>query len=202
MTSVDARTKLVAAAERLFATHGIDGVSLRRIATAAGQRNVAATHYHFGDKRNLITVIFTRHLDRLGERREELRHAVGADRDLRRHAEVLVRPLAELAARPGSHYVRFCARLYDHVGRSFEALCAYGPPDGAVQMTTDVGHLLAERLPEPLVTQRLELALRLGVTGVADLEARFQETGPDEQRLAWLIDAITGVLSAPSTLDL
>src|ERR687892_231101 len=42
--------RLIAAAESLFATHGIDGVSLREINRAAGARNASALQYHFGDR--------------------------------------------------------------------------------------------------------------------------------------------------------
>ncbi len=41
-------------AQRLFASRGIDGVTVREIATAAGQKNPAAVGYHFGSKEALI----------------------------------------------------------------------------------------------------------------------------------------------------
>ena len=50
--------RLVLAAERLFALHGIDGVSLRQIASEAGSANNSAVHYHFGSKEGLIGAIF------------------------------------------------------------------------------------------------------------------------------------------------
>ena len=49
------------AAEQLFAQQGVDRVSLREIAIAAGQRNVSAATYHFGSKRELIEAILERH---------------------------------------------------------------------------------------------------------------------------------------------
>ena len=48
---------LIETAERLFAEKGIDNVSLREINRAAGQKNVAALHYHFGTRESLLEAI-------------------------------------------------------------------------------------------------------------------------------------------------
>lgn len=48
----DAHSALVAAAARLFAARGFDGVTVRELAQAANV-NVAAVSYHFGGKRQL-----------------------------------------------------------------------------------------------------------------------------------------------------
>lgn len=53
--------KIVAAAESLFAAHGYDGVSLRRITAEAGV-NLAAVNYHHGDKQSLFLEIVTARL--------------------------------------------------------------------------------------------------------------------------------------------
>lgn len=54
----DTRDCIVRAALALFAKHGIDGVSLRQIVTAAGQSNPSAVHYHFQNKDGLVTAVF------------------------------------------------------------------------------------------------------------------------------------------------
>ena len=61
MPRFDTRLALMRAAEQLFAQQGVDRVSLREIAIAAGQRNVSAATYHFGSKRELIEAILERH---------------------------------------------------------------------------------------------------------------------------------------------
>jgi len=53
----DAAQHLKLIARRLFAERGVDGVTVREIAEAAGQRNHAAVGYHFGSKENLIREI-------------------------------------------------------------------------------------------------------------------------------------------------
>ncbi len=60
MPRFDTRLALMRAAEQLFAQQGVDRVSLREIAIAAGQRNVSAATYHFGSKRELIEAILER----------------------------------------------------------------------------------------------------------------------------------------------
>ena len=49
---------MIEVAERLFAERGLNGVSLREIGAAAGQRNTAAARYHFGTKTALVDAIF------------------------------------------------------------------------------------------------------------------------------------------------
>lgn len=51
-----ARAKIMAAAEQLFAEHGFAGVGIRQIAAAAGV-NGAMIHYYFGNKESLYRAI-------------------------------------------------------------------------------------------------------------------------------------------------
>ncbi len=51
------RERILAVAERMFAAHGYNGVSLRSIMKEAGV-NSAAIHYHFGTKEALLRAIF------------------------------------------------------------------------------------------------------------------------------------------------
>ena len=66
------KEQIVLTAERLFAEHGIDGISLRQIGQAAGNANNSAVQYHFGTKDNLIQAIFEYRLPYLTRRRELL----------------------------------------------------------------------------------------------------------------------------------
>ena len=50
------RARVVAAAAELFAAHGFHGTTIRDIATRA-RVNVAASHYHFGSKRDLYLTV-------------------------------------------------------------------------------------------------------------------------------------------------
>jgi len=54
---VGTRDRIVTTALHLFATDGIDAVTLRRISAASGSANTAAVHYHFNNKAGLIDAI-------------------------------------------------------------------------------------------------------------------------------------------------
>jgi len=54
------KLKLIEAAERLFAEHGFDAVSVRDVTQAAGG-NVAAVNYHFGSREGLVQLVMSRH---------------------------------------------------------------------------------------------------------------------------------------------
>ncbi len=56
------------AAEELFAKHGYDGASLRNITGKAGV-NLAAAHYHLGDKESLYAMALVRRLRPINEAR-------------------------------------------------------------------------------------------------------------------------------------
>jgi len=60
----DTRAALLECAEKLFLTHGFDGVSIRQITEASGA-NVAAVNYHFNGKTNLYREVIARRLDEI-----------------------------------------------------------------------------------------------------------------------------------------
>ena len=62
------RTRILDAAERLFAEHGYTAVSLRSITAEAGV-NVAAIHFHFASKEALFEAIFKRRIEPINGKR-------------------------------------------------------------------------------------------------------------------------------------
>jgi len=62
MNQKDTVTKILDAAESLFAENGFTETSTRAITQLAGV-NVAAVNYHFGSKKDLIQAVFARFLD-------------------------------------------------------------------------------------------------------------------------------------------
>jgi AcrR family transcriptional regulator len=112
----DAREQLVRAGERLFASRGIDGVSLREINRAAGQRNTTALQYHFGDRDGLVRAIVEKHRADTEPRRHALldRYEVDDDNDLHTLASALVLPLAAKLGDldGGREYLQINCELY------------------------------------------------------------------------------------------
>lgn len=72
----DTQTHLLDALDRVIATHGPSGVTLRKVGIEAGLSHTAAAHY-YGDKAGLFTAYITRGYNQLGERIEAV--ADGAD---------------------------------------------------------------------------------------------------------------------------
>ena len=116
MTYADADAKsagavrIVLAAERLFAIHGIEGASLRQISIEAGFSNNSAVHYYFGSKEGLIAAIFRHRLPQLISERRLLARQCDAG-DLRSRLEAHYLPVLNLAEATDNHYVSFVEQL-------------------------------------------------------------------------------------------
>ncbi len=161
------RERIMRRAEQLFAQRGASGVTLREIARAAGQRNVAAVQYHFGGKQELLGAILSGHLEAIDQRRRELLDAdeqAGRLEDEDALLSVLVDPLAE--------------KLDDASGRAYLQIQARRPAADPMRPAT---HTMAGRLArafgttdgEPLL-DRFAVLLLFGA--LAD-RARQEERG-------------------------
>lgn len=206
MTDVDTRDKLVTAAERLFAERGVDNVSLREINRAAGQKNVAALHYHFGSRRALMLAIFERRMSGIDQRRMEMVNALTASgrgaTECRDVVAAMVLPLAEQLVDParGGHYVRFLAQAVADPGVDLGDLVR-GRFDHGIAVTKRLLRKILSGLPPDIVDQRIHLAATQMVYALADQErhrARAEHPAGD----LWLfvdnlIDSIAGMLMAP-----
>lgn len=107
--------RLKAEAQRLFANRGIDGVTVRDIAKAAGQKNPAAVGYHFGSKEALIRELIVDGAKIIDDRRNDqldvLEDSCGPA-SISQIVDILVYPSVNLAA-PGETdtYNRFLRML-------------------------------------------------------------------------------------------
>jgi len=194
--------QLVLTAERLFANHGLDGVSLRQISAEAGSANNSAVHYHFGSKPGLIAAIFRHRLPQLINERRMLAARCDPD-DLRSRIEAHFLPVFTLADTPDTHYVSFVEQLQRHDLGSDQALLAL-PPEGLrshEEFREDLDGLLAD-LDEPLRTMRITEAQSLCVHAAADRERAVtagSASAPFELYVNAFLDGITGYLSAPAS---
>jgi AcrR family transcriptional regulator len=108
--SQSTKERLVLTAERLFALHGLEGVSLRQISSAAGNANNSAVQYHFDSKEGLIQAIFEHRVPGIMRRRRLLEAERGND-DLRSTIEVYLLPILEEAEDIDSYYMPFLVQL-------------------------------------------------------------------------------------------
>lgn len=112
-TEVPIRTgaaqQLKHAALRLFAEKGVDGVTVREIAAAAGQKNHGAVGYYFGSKEALVREVIVDgavELERLRNEALDRLEALGGPASVREVVDVLVFPASALT---DEYYISFIA---------------------------------------------------------------------------------------------
>jgi AcrR family transcriptional regulator len=198
------RQKLVDAATRNFAEHGVENASLLEIARQAGQRNRGAVHYHFGSREGLLVAVLGQYAARLAQRHAELIDTV-REGDLAAVLEALVVPAAELAD-DGWRGRSFLVVVSDLASADVDRL---DPQVRAVLSETGgepVYELIAARmpeLPEDLRIERLTLLTTFVLRSLADRSRNLErgEAGraelPTERFVANLVAMATGMLSAP-----
>ena len=193
------KEQLVVTAERLFAEHGLDGISLRQIAVESGNANNSAVQYHFGSKDNLIQAIFEYRVPQLARRRRLLAEQRPSD-DLRSCVESYLLPMVEEAEHEDSHYMTFLAKL-NSAGlslRPFDRL-----PDAMKEPTYEFYRAMAAMLPHvpaSLLTPRVDLALSVCMHACADREQSRRHGSrvlPYALHVSGLFDGIVGLLAAP-----
>lgn len=194
----DARTRILLAAERLFAERGVDNVSLREIGERAGQRNNSAVQYHFGDKSRLIQSLYDLRLVPLNETRLKMLSEV-AEPDVADLARIYVLPMAEavMGSRGTWAYARFLDRYLGR-GRDFEPF-----DDRHSEGSREVTERMAEQmatLGSGMREERLRMIQVLQIRTLADLEHRL-EYGLADSAEAWLtvealIEGVTVLLRA------
>lgn len=196
------RSRLITAAEKLFAERGIDGVSLREINRASGARNAVAVQYHFDDRAGVVRAIIAKHRPAVEARRHELLdeyEAAGRD-DLWTLSGCLVRPLAAKLSDTdgGPEYLRIHAELVNGTTASDRlAEAPIDPGDSIQRWRTLVGPFLgedAERLHRRFTVIRFSAA-EIG---------RRATSGPradDRLFVSHLTDLVTALLVAPSSAE-
>ena len=122
-TEDDTRTRLLDAAEHLFAVHGVDGASLRTITQRAGA-NLAAVNYHFGNKEGLVLEVFRRRVEPINRERLELldrctRKTAGDSPDLECIIHAFIAPaLRVIQQKEGGHDIaRIIGRTLSEPGQ-------------------------------------------------------------------------------------
>ena len=109
----DRRLAILLAAEKLFATHGFHGVSIRDIAQEAGVP-LALVGYYYGAKHELYHAVFQSWQGSIDQRRERLRAAMAtpeAPDALEQALDAFIAPVVALHAHPeGRWYARMAAR--------------------------------------------------------------------------------------------
>ena len=154
----DGKAKLLLAAERLIADGGVNGVSFREIAAAAGQKNHFAVQYHFGTRDGLVQAIFDHRMFEMEPIRERmLISAREADRlgDTGALVEIVYLPQLDLRDEDGRHsYAGFLSQyLMRARSERFGEFSSTTPPHLTETLTRLRQRL--RHLPEAVAQRRL-----------------------------------------------
>jgi AcrR family transcriptional regulator len=170
----DTRTRILDTAESLFAEQGFEATSLRQV-TREAEVNLAAVHYHFGSKLDLLRAVLERRVvdvnrERLAGLAALEAEAGGTAPPLECVLEVfLAAPLRAAAREPGHPGLRNFVVLVGRLGSSS------GPSYGAFEVAFREGR------------ERFFPALRRAVPHVSD------------EDFGWRLRCVIGSLCAPVT---
>src|SRR5580693_2721906 len=157
--SEETRNQIKAAAQMLFARHGVDAVTVQEIVDAAGQRNNAALHYHFGSKEELIRQMVVDGAAVLDNRRREMLDAIearGGPKTIREVMLVLMLPVIELGDdERWRGYIRFTSNLQASDPRTLRAALSNRWNSGYVDCVNYLKQMLP--LPPDIIEQRLSM---------------------------------------------
>jgi AcrR family transcriptional regulator len=205
----DAQTRdaLKLTARRLFATRGIDGVSVREIVIQAGQRNGGSLHYHFGTKEALVRELVVDGAKLIDDRRTVLLDAIqkrDSPPSLREIIEILVWPSTNLRHEGSGEdtYIRFINVLQMSHRQLFLDALENRWNAGYQRCLAHIRELLP-KVPSLILNQRL---IFMGIYLPAILSSR--ETALDEQHgrhhfwsapytMENVIDSIESLLRGP-----
>lgn len=172
------RLKLMMAAEKLVAEHGLHGVSARAIAKAAKLKNNCSVQYHFGSLENLFEQLLRYRMGELELYRQEMLDALDSDSRAalspRQFVEIICLPHLRLRDRKGEFpYANFLSQyLPQQFPGGFRWIMRHGPGSPAV-----ISSLIADYrktvpgMPDELLDLRLASATLLFLNTIRGLPA-------------------------------
>ncbi len=207
MTKRDTPVLLITTAEELYGRHGIDAVSLRQIAEAAGQRNPAVVQYHFSTKQGLMRAIVEHRTGVPNRRRNEMLDELeitGRTGEVHALIEATVYPLVEQLPEY-ANFLRFMRQA--HANQQLADIM-WNLDDEHGSGTRRLGRLLLDAMGDvPLAVKvnrmqaAFELLLQMMTDYVTKDEAGVEGLLPSEVFYADMINAVTAfLLAAPPAI--
>lgn len=209
MSQPSTRSRILDAAEKLFAKHGFDGASIRAICAEA-DANVAAVHYHFKSKEDLAMAIMARRMEGVARRRKQfldnLEESDGVPQ-IRSIVETIVLPLVEVIDSDGAAgraYVMTLAHLiHERPDLLEKAHNTYNGANALKQLNALYRALPG--VPEGVIQYRLALSYDATLHWLAH-PLQFGEEGPylkvhraSANYVAELIDFLAGGIAVEPT---
>ena len=191
----DTKQKILDAAEHLIAENGYSATSLRQIIAEAGV-NLAAVHYHFGSKEDLLNELVMRKAQPVNEKRLELlaramTEAAPRPPSVEKILQAFMIPMAEAAGRD-PQFVKVMGRILAEgllpqiVEKNFKPVS--GRFFGAIRMTVP-------ELPEEEFQWRVHFLIGAMAHTMC---AQPGAAGDFETRIGYLIRFLVGGFQAPA----
>jgi len=204
MTKRDTPVLLITTAEDLYGRHGIDAVSLRQIAEAAGQRNPAVVQYHFSTKPGLMKAIVEHRSLGPNRRRNQMLDELeteGRAGDVHALLECALYPLVEHLPEYAS-FLRFANQA--HANQQLADIMWNLDDEHGSSGRRVARHLLGSMgdLPLAVKVNRIRLGFQLLLQAVSSHVTQVQDGVegllPSEVFYADIINAVTAFLLAPA----
>lgn len=201
----DTRKRIKAAASRLFANRGVDGVSVRDIVIESGQKNGGSLHYYFRSKETLVRELVADGAKLIDERRNRMLDEIESRKrlpNLREIIAILLWPAMDPEPDPEhpATYIRFITALRTNHRELFVEALESKWDSGYRRCIEHIRRLLPT-VPDELLNQRLIfMSLYLQVT-LSAREAALEHGGSGRRLWAQpeicenLIDTVRGLLT-------
>jgi len=204
--SEETKNQIKAAAQMLFARHGVDAVTVQQIVDAAGQRNNAALYYHFRTKEELIRQMVVDGAAVLDARRREMLDDMekrGGPASIREVMLVLIMPVIELGEdERWRGYIRFTSHLQASDPKALRDALNSRWNASYVECFNHLKRMLP--LPAAIVEQRLPILTIYANAVLSAHEAALESRNTKSSRL-WgqpftienILDMLEAAISCP-----
>lgn len=206
---MDTRTKLLIAAERLYALYGQEGATSRMIVAEAKQRNASALTYHFATRQELMEAICKFRMEPINN--DRMRRILEYLSELPKPADRL-RSLIRISCLPSvvpiidargkSYFRRFLAQAITNPSAKFSSIIE-GKFDAGLRQASTLICREVSHLPTAVAVKRVTTMYRSISYLTAHLEARCAVGAWKDRKaeldveLELMIDGFTGFMQAP-----
>jgi AcrR family transcriptional regulator len=201
------RIKIKQVAQKLFATKGVNGVSIKDIIDASEQKNKASIYYHFGNKESLIAELLIDGAQKIDANRQQFLDKLLSEKKpltIRKLLEALIYPVNEIidSDSDGSTYIRFFSDLQLNNRQLMRDILGNKWNTGYRRCLKHLEEL-SQGIPTPILEQRLSMIGIYSNAIFATKEAAIEAS--DKSNRFWshpytienIIDTLESMLSAP-----